>query len=165
MLSGRPVLTFSVHNMHELMTLPDDPRLERARDYTINGEVPYPGGRTYPSRGRERQPLKVGWVYTEYGVFGMPFWAHTDAQMEGLFVYVEGPTMFHAGYLGPSQIDLLEESGSGPIPRDAKFPWWQHIWGWLLPILGLIWFLLWRREDKKAEEEHWADVEQGTGGS
>jgi len=156
-LSGRPVLTFSVHNVHELMTLPDDPRLERVRYYTSNGQVPYPGGRTYPSRARARQPLKLGWVYEEYGVFGMPFWASTDME---LFVYYEGPTMVHAGYLAPSQLALLEEMGSGPIPRDARFPWYQHIWGWLLPILILIWFLLWRREDRARDAAHWGDIEQ-----
>src|ERR1043165_686497 len=103
-LSVRPVLTFSVHNIHELMTLPDDPRLERARSYTWNGEVPYPGGRVYPSRGQGREPLKIGWVYEEYGVFGMPFWASSDMDM---FVYVEGPTMVHAGYLPPAMLDQM----------------------------------------------------------
>jgi hypothetical protein len=156
-LSGRPVLTFGVHNVHELRTLPDDPRLEAARGYTWSGEVPYPDGRFYPSRARERQPLKIGWVYTEYGVFSMPFWAQSDM---GLFLYVEGPGAVRVGYLSPSQIALLEQQGSGPIPQDAGFPWYQHIWGWLLPILVLVWYLLWRREDRAREAALWSDVEQ-----
>jgi hypothetical protein len=155
-LSGRPVLTFSAHQVHEIMTLPDDPRLEEVRRYTWLGEIPYPGGRIYRYRGQQRQPLKIGWVYAEYGVFSMPFWAQSEY---GPFVYVEGAEAIRGAFLSPSQVNMLEERGSGPIPRDFSFPWYQHVWGWLLPILVLAWFLLWRREDRAREAAHWGDDE------
>lgn len=156
LLSGRPVLTYSVNQISELKTLPDDPRLDQMRYLTFEGWMPYPAERIYPNRGGPRQPLRVGWVYSEYGVFGMPFWAQAE---EGLWLYVEQPTAVRFGYLSPGRIERLEELGSGPIPREAGFPWYRHIWGWLLPLLGLIWFLLWRREDRAREAAHWAEIE------
>jgi hypothetical protein len=159
-LSGRPVLSFSIHQVHEIATLPDDPRLEEVRRYTYAGEIPYPAGRVYRYRAEQRQPLKVGWVYSEYGVFSMPFWAQSEG---GPFVYIEGAEAVRGAFLSPSQLTMLEERGSGPLPRDFSFPWYQHVWGWLLPILALIWFLLWRREDRARDAAHWADIEQGGG--
>ena len=105
-------------------------------------------------RGEQRQPLKVGWIYSEYGVFSMPFLAQAEG---GPFVYIEGPEAIRGAFLSPSQLTMLEERGSGPIPRDFSFPWYQHIWGWLLPILALVCFLLWRREDRAREAAHWGD--------
>ena len=154
LFSGRPVFAFSLYQVHEIRTLPDDPRLEDVRSYTRVAEIPWSNGRVRDDLAGQRQPLKLGWVYYDYGILSMPYWAQSGF---GPVVYLEGAYGISFAQLSPSQIGMVEERGSGPIPRDYSFPWYLHIWGWLFPILLLLWLWLWRREDRKREAEHWGE--------
>lgn len=153
LFSGKPVFAFSLYQVHEIRTLPDDPRLEDVRRYAQTAMIPYPNGRVRDDLAG-RQPLKLGWVYYDYGILSMPYWAESGF---GPVVYIEGEYGLDLAQLGPSQIGMLEERGGGSVPRDFSFPWYLHVWGWLFPILLLLWLWLWRREDKKREAAHWGD--------
>jgi hypothetical protein len=153
LFSGRPIAGYGVSVIEEVMVFPDNgPRAEWLRYQTTVGEMPYPNGRPRPSLANTTQPVKLGHVYTEYGILGMPYWAQPDSDL-GMFVYSEGENHIGGTPVDPRRVHLLEEATGVAIPREHSSRWYKHIWGWLFPILFLVWLLLWRREDRKREEE------------
>lgn len=153
LFSGRPIAGYGVSVIEEVMVLPDNaPRAAWLRDQTTVGEMPYPNGRARPWLANTVQPVRLGHVYTEYGIFGMPYWAQPDSDL-GMFVYSEGENHIGGTPVDPRRIQLLETAAGVPIPREHSSLWYKHIWGWLFPILFVTWLLLWRREDRKREEE------------
>ena len=153
LFSGRPIGGYGVSVVEEVMVLPDDaPEAEWLRRQTTVGELPYPNGRPRPWLADETQPVKIGRVYTEYGILGMPYWAQADEEL-GLFIYSEGENHIGGAPINPARLQLLEQAAGVSIPREHSARWYQHVWGWMFPILFLIWLLLWRREDRKREEE------------
>lgn len=153
LFSGRPIAGYGVSVIEEVVVLPDNaPRAAMLRELTTVGEMPYPNGRARPSLANRTQPVKIGRVYTEYGILGMPYWAQADEEL-GLFIYSEGENHIGGAPINPARLQLLDEAAGVSIPRDHSARWYQHVWGWLFPILFLVWLLLWRREDRKREEE------------
>lgn len=156
LFSGRPPLGYSTYVIEEVMTLPDNaPNARLLRYQSTVGVLPYPNGGTRPSLAGTTQPIKIGYVYTEYGILGMPYWAHRDSEI-GMFLYSEQAEHIGGTPMDPDRIHLVEAAAGVSIPREHSTRWYNHIWGWLFPILFVIWLLLWRREDRKREEEHWA---------
>ncbi|HVQ09395.1 MAG TPA: hypothetical protein VMS43_13260 [Allosphingosinicella sp.] len=153
LFSGRPIAGYGVSVIEEDMVLPDNaPRADMLRELTTVGELPYPNGRPRRSLANTTQPVKIGHVYTEYGILGMPYWAQPDGEL-GMFIYSEGENHIGGAPLNPARLQLLEQAAGVSIPREHSSRWYKHIWGWLFPILFVVWLLLWRREDRKREEE------------
>lgn len=153
LFAGRPIAGYGVSVIEEVMVLPDNaPGAEGLRELTTVGELPYPNGRARPWLAGTTQPVKIGYVYTEYGILGMPYWAQADEAL-GIFIYSEGETHIGGAPLNPARLHLLEQAAGVSIPREHSVRWYKHIWGWLFPILFVTWLLLWRREDRKREEE------------
>ncbi|HEV7659574.1 MAG TPA: hypothetical protein VGO55_06980 [Allosphingosinicella sp.] len=153
LFSGRPIAGYGVSVVEEVMVFPDTaPRADWLRRQTTVGELPYPNGRARLWLADTVQPVKLGYVYTEYGIFGMPYWAQPDSEL-GMFVYSEGVDHIGGTPVDPRRIQLLEMASGVSVPREHSSLWYKHIWGWLFPILFLTWLLLWRREDRKREEE------------
>lgn len=154
LFSGRPIGGYGVYVIEEVMELPDNaPRADWLRRQTTVGELPYPNGRPRPWLADATQPVRIGHVYTEYGILGMPYWASRDSEL-GMFLYSEGVDHIGGRPLNdPRRIQQVEEAAGVSIPREHSARWYQHIWGWLFPILFATWLLLWRREDRKREEE------------
>jgi hypothetical protein len=154
LFSGRPIGGYGVSVIEEVMVLPDNaPEAEWLRRQTTVGELAYPNGRPRPWLADEIQPVKIGYVYTEYGIFGMPYWAQADDTL-GLFLYSEGVDHIGGRPLNtPTRIRQVEEAAGVSIPREPGARWYRHVWGWIFPILFVTWLLLWRREDRKREEE------------
>lgn len=155
LFSGRPVFGYGVSVVERELVIPDNPQTEGLRELATVGELPYPNGGIRSGLAGTRQPLRLGYVYTEYGILGMPYWAQLDPAL-GMVLYVETENHINAVPINPQRLDLLERQAGVPIPREHGTRWYNHIWGWLFPILFLVWLFLWRREDGKREEEHWA---------
>jgi hypothetical protein len=153
LFSGRPIAGYGVSIVEEVMVLPDNaPHAAGLRELTTVGELPYPNGRARPWLAGTTQPVRIGYVYTEYGIFGMPYWAQPDEEL-GMFIYAEGENHIGGAPINPARLQLLDQAAGVPIPREHSARWYKHIWGWLFPILFATWLLLWRREDRKREEE------------
>jgi hypothetical protein len=157
LFSGRPVFGYSAYVIEEEMVLPENgPHPDWLRFQTTVGEMPWPNGRSRPSLAGTTNPIKIGHVYNEYGILGMPYWASPDSEM-GLFLYSEQETHIGGTPVDPDRLHFVEEAAGVSIPREQGARWYKHIWGWLFPILLAIWLFLWRREDRKREAEHWGD--------
>lgn len=153
--SGRPPLGYSASVVEYELTIPDNAQTEGLREVATVGELPWPNGGTRPGLAGTRQPLKLGYVYNEYGILSMPYWAQLDPEL-GMVIYVETENHINAAPINPQRLDLLERQAGVAIPREHSTRWYNHVWGWVFPILFLVWLFLWRREDRKREEEHWA---------
>lgn len=162
LFSGRPVFGYSVSVVEEDMVLPENgPHGDWLRFQTTVGVMPYPNGGSRPSLAGTTQPIKIGRVYKEYGILSMPYWAHQDSEMGDLFLYSEQENHIGGTPVALDRLHFVEEAAGISIPREQGARWYKHIWGWLFPVLLLVWLFLWRREDRKREEEHWASDAPG----
>ncbi|MGQ0589593.1 MAG: hypothetical protein ACT4N8_08695 [Sphingosinicella sp.] len=152
----RPWSLTSAPRVAEIDTLPDSPALASVRRYTEigSGTLPYPARRTPFAPGFGPPPLKVGWAYREVSLVGMPLWAYPEG---GLVTYFERPDGIQVALLGPEQAVLLDRiTGRDYARRD--FPWFQYVWGFLLPLGILLWTGLRRRELWRAEERFYEEA-------
>lgn len=156
LFSGRPIFGYGASVVEEVMVIPEGPRSAQLREVASVGELPYPNGGTRSGLAGTRQPLKLGYVDTEYGILGMPYWAQADPQL-GMVLYVETEEHLNAAPIDPRRIDMLQQMAGVPIPREHSTHWYFHIWGWLFPILFFAWLWLWRKEDRAREAEHWGE--------
>lgn len=159
LVSGRPILYYSASVIEDELVVPEE-RTEALRRLLPVVIIPYPNGRVRPSLADTRQPVRLGYVYTEYGFLGMPLWAHLEPDLDTVF-YMEGESGYYAATINnaasnnPARLAYWERETGISIPREHGTRWYNHIWGWLLPVLLLIWFLLRRKEDWEREEAHW----------
>lgn len=110
--------------------LPDDPAFA---GYGPKGEV----------------QLDLGYAYREISVFWMPLWAY---KTDGLVMFAgEGADLA----LSPVNDAVLAQikDATGIDHSGYRFPFWEHLWGWL-PIvgLGLLWMMR-RRAALRREAE------------
>jgi hypothetical protein len=150
----RPIFGYGATVLDETMVIADGPRAGALREMAGMGELPYPNGGTRPGLAETQQPIRLGQAYREYGILGMPYWAVPEPEL-GMMIYVEAPEHINAAPIDPRRIDLLQQMAGVPIPREPAYRWYVHMWGWLFPILFLAWLIVWRREDRAREEEHW----------
>ena len=151
--SGRPWRGYSAPRVAEIATLPDNERLADVRRYTeIGAGVFFHVGGPRPEIAGTRQPVKLGFAYHEYGIFGMPYWVGDEY---GLVTSIDTVPGVQVAGIAPGQIPLLDEMLGAPIAANYRFRWYLHIWGWLFPILIVALILAWRREGRIREEEHW----------
>lgn len=159
LLSNRPLQGYTMYQIEEIATLPDSPDLADVRRYTEIGSGELPHLRGARNVDADEQPLKLGWLYRESGILGLPYWAENVSAMPILYIdYGDG---YRYAGVGPRQVPLLEEKAGRPILRDYEFRWYRHVWGWLFPLaLGLL-ILLWRKEARSREEAEWAAEAEG----
>ena len=149
--SGRPWRGYNMPRIAEIAVLPDDSRTEAVRRYTEIGSGIFPwldGPR--PELAGERQPLRLGYAYVEYGILGMPYGVGDEF---GLVTYFDSPAGIQFGVIAPGQRPLLDEMVGRPLTRDYEFRWYLYVWGWLFPVLFLLWIYLWWREDRQEEQK------------
>ena len=161
LLSNRPLQGYTMYQIEEIATLPDSPELADVRRYTEigSGEIPHLRG-VRDDVDAADQPLKLGWIYRESGILGLPYWAANVSTMPALYIDY-GDRYRYAG-VGPNQVALLEEKAGRPILRDYRFSWQRHVWGWLFPLALALLIWLWRKEARQREAEAWAaEVEAG----
>lgn len=155
LLSNRPLQGYTMYQIEEIATLPDTPELADVRRYTEigAGEIPHlRGGNDDADAGK--QSLKLGWIYQESGILGLPYWAENVSTMPSLYIdYGDG---YRYAGVGPRQVPLLEEKVGRPVLRDYEFHWYRHVWGWLFPLSLALLIVLWRKEARKREEAAWA---------
>jgi hypothetical protein len=162
LLSSRPIGLTDAMRFDEIMTLPDTDRLEPVRRYAMigSGIIPYMPGEAAPPY-RARPPIKVGWTYREISALRMPFYARPQF---GPVTFVDLPEGRQFAELGPEQVALLEELAGQPVASGYGFPWYAHLWGWLVVLVLIGWTLLRRREARIREDAHWASVEVASDG-
>lgn len=148
--SGRPWRGYNMPRVTEIATLPDDERLVPVRRYTEIGSAffPYIGG-PRPELAAERQPLKLGYAYLEYGILGMPY---AVGEEYGLVTYIEEPSGVQVAAITPGQQPLLDELAGRRLSQDYRFAWYRYVWGWLFAFSFALWIWLWRREDRQEEQ-------------
>ena len=162
LLTNRPLQGYSMYQIDEIGTLPDTPALADVRRYTEigAGEIPHLRGAS-DDVDPSRQPLKLGWIYRESGILGLPYWAENVSTLPSLYID-HGDGYRYAG-VGPRQVPLLEEKAGRPVLRDYEFHWYRHVWGWLFPLSLALLIMLWRKEALAREEAAWtADPEAET---
>jgi len=117
-----------------LGVLGDSPALGQFHAATLasEAELPYPPGATPPAGP---QPLRVGLAYREVSLFALPLWAYPEP---GLVTYVERPADIQAHVLDPDQVAALD-GATGAAYSQTRFPWYLHIWGWLLLVGIIVW--------------------------
>jgi hypothetical protein len=133
-----------------IATLPEKPELQPVRRDTEIGSdlLPYASER---SRDAVREPgaLRLGYSYREVSLFGMPFWAYEEF---GLVTYLEKPGGYQIGLLNPAKLRIIEDAAGRPYSGHV-FALHRHLWGWLLVIGFIAWFVARRREDEKRRQK------------
>jgi len=104
----------------------------RAATEASDARLPYPI-RAAPRPAVTRPALKVGFAYREVSLFGMPLWAYPEP---GLITYLERPADMQALVLSPAQVTALG-AVTGRDYSKVRFPWYLHVWGWLL-LAGIV---------------------------
>jgi len=155
-LTDRSWKLASAPRIAELGTLDETPALAPLRAATEASEqvLPYPPNGPLPAIAG-RQPLKAGLAYREVSLFGLPLWAYSEP---GLATYLERPRDMRALPLDPEQAAALD-AATGYAYSEVRFAWWLHIWGWLLPILILVWTKARSIDIGKVEERELAQGE------
>lgn len=154
LLSNRPLQGYTMYQIEEIATLPDSPELADVRRYTEIGAGEIPHLRGARNVDADEQPLKLGWLYRESGILGLPYWAENVSTMPALYIDY-GDAYRYAG-VGPRQVPLLEQKAGRPVLRDYQFHWYRHVWGWMFPLALALLIWLWRKEARAREEEEWA---------
>lgn len=157
-VTNRPLSGYSMFQIEEIATLPDTPELADVRRYTQigSGFIPHMRGSGTPPAGVP--PLKVGWVYQERGIMGLPYWA-SDVST-GPSLYFDTGRGYQIAGVAPGQVALLEQKAGSPILTGYSFNGWRYMWGWLFPLTLLLLAWLWVRERKAAEDARWAYEQQ-----
>jgi hypothetical protein len=150
LFSGRPWRGYNMPRVTPIAVLEDSPRLADVRHYTEIGPgiFPYIGG-PRPELAETRQPLRLGYAYVEYGIFGLPYWVGEEY---GMVTYLETSAGVQVAAITPGQVPLLDEMIGAPTASGYHFRWYLYIWGWPLLILFVAWVWTWRREDLSEEE-------------
>lgn len=133
-LTDRSWKLASAPRVSEIEVLPDTPAFAAVRAATEADGAPL----AYPIRGTPppaaaRPALKLGYAYREVSLFGMPLWAYPEP---GLVTYLEQPAAMRALVLSPEQVTALGAL-TGRDHAQVSFPWYLHLWGWLL-LVGII---------------------------
>jgi len=133
-LTDRSWKLASAPRVSEVNVLPETAALApvRAATEASDARLPYPVRGT-PPPAIARPPLKVGFAYREVSLFGMPLWAYPEP---GLITYLERPADMKALVLSPEQVTALGALTGRDYARH-RFPWYLHLWGWLL-LVGII---------------------------
>ena len=154
-VTNRPLSGYKMMQVEEIATLPDTPELADVRLYAQNrpyGFIPHMRGSGAAPAGTP--PLKVGWVYEERGIMGLPYWASVIST--GPSLYFDTGTGYQLAGVAPGQVALLEQKAGSPVLTGYKFSGWRYMWGWLFPLTLLLLAWLWLRERRAAEDAHWA---------
>lgn len=160
LLSNRPMTGYGMLRIEEIATLPDTPELADVRRYTQigSGFIPHMRGHRPPGPGTP--PLKLGWVYEEYGILSLPYWASNAST--GPKLYFDTGYGYPVAGVTPRQIPLLEQKAGSPILSGYSFAWYRHVWGWVFPLSLVLLVWLWLRERRAEEEAHWGYDETAT---
>jgi hypothetical protein len=150
-LSDRPYALTSNPRVDEILLLPDDPRLEPLRREIQWGDSLYPYiSATAQARAAESPPkLKFGWTYREWNMLSMPFAAYGES---GFAAFLEMRGGIKLALADEETRRLIEEVIGRDPTSGYAFPWYRHIWGWLI-IAGLaLWQLLSLSEIARAKK-------------
>ena len=159
-VTNRPLSGYKMLQIEEIATLPDTPELADVRRYTQigSGNIPHLRGNRTPT---VNPPLKVGWVYEESGIMGLPYWA-SDVSTGPSLYYDTGYGYQIAG-VAPGQVALLEQKAGSPVLTGYSFSGWRYMWGWLFPLTLILLAWLWVRERNAAEDAHWRFDQESDG--
>lgn len=103
-----------------------------------------------PDNRRRTTPTMLGYSMREVSLLGMPLIAYPDA---GFVLYVENARDFSMKLLDADGRARVDAMAGHPVGRDYVFPFWQYVWGWLLPILLAAWVWIWLRgRDRRRAE-------------
>jgi hypothetical protein len=117
-----------------------------------------PGLLPYTARQRGNRALEptaaparpqVGFSYRELSILRMPIWAYED---QGLVAYSEERDGYYYVPLDEEQSAALDRI-TGSRHSDYRFPFWEHLWGWLLLVGLIVWTFLHLRAGAKLEEQ------------
>lgn len=140
----------SLPRVQEIETLPTGPEMAGFLEATQASaeELAYPPHAAPPEASSGVPPLKVGIAYREVSLFGMPLWAYPEP---GLVTYVERPAHMRVLVLSPEQQSALDQAGGKAYSR-VRFPWYFHLWGWLLLVGVIAWTKARSIDTRRAEE-------------
>lgn len=105
---------------------------------------------------RDRPPMpRIGYSYRELSILRVPIWGHAD---QGIVLFLEMPEGYYFVPLDEAQVRALDRV-LGTSYADYRFPFWEHLWGWLF-LLGLIvWTILHLRAGARLAEEETGEGE------
>ena len=151
-LSDRPWSLTSAPRVREIAALPDRPDLAAVRRYTEMGSGMWPRLAGDPSIADSDRRIRLGWSYRELGILRMPLLASRE---EGFVTYVDVPGGVQFALLNRDQVALIDRALGTDHANAYRFPWWEYLWGWTAVALLGLWFLLYRREARRAEDARW----------
>ena len=151
-LSDRPWSLTSAPRVREIAILPDTPELAAVRRYTEAGSGMWPRLPGDPSIADSDRRIRLGWSYRELGILRMPLLASRE---EGFVTYVDVPGGVQFALLSRDQVALIDRVLGTNHADSYRFPWWAYLWGWTAVFLLGLWFLLSRREARRAEDARW----------
>ena len=150
-LTDRSWKLASLPRMRELATLQSGPALAEfvAATQASGDRLDYPPRAAPRAPAPGAPPLKAGIAYREVTLFGMPLWAYPEP---GLVTYYERPDHMQVLVIPPDERATLDEA-TGMAYSQVRFPWYFHLWGWILPLLILLWTKARAVDIRRAEEE------------
>jgi hypothetical protein len=148
-LTDRSWKLASAPRVSEVEVLPEAPAFApvRAATEAEGAALAYPIRGT-PPPAAARPALKLGYAYREVSLFGMPLWAYPEP---GLVTYLERPAAMQALVLSPEQVAALGTL-TGRDYAQLGFPWYLHLWGWLLLVGIIVWTKARSIDIRRAEE-------------
>ena len=150
-LSERPFGLTSSPRLDEIAVLPDDPRLAELRRQIQWGDslYPYVSPKAQAEAAQAPTRLKFGWTYREWSMLGMPFAAYAES---GFAAYLEMRGGIKLALIDEDLRGLIEQVTGRDLEADYDFPWYRHIWGWLIVAVLAVWQVLSLREIKRAKK-------------
>ena len=149
-----PLLRTDAPAVHHIEDLPPDTnfvRLQFVLDYSGGVIMPVKGGPD-PEKGEKPTLPAIGYSYREMSMLGLPFFAYKEY---GIGLYSRGHNSIDFTPLDLDKIDVLENVMGTKLARTRGyfFPFWMHIWGWLVLAIGLGWaWWEWRDAERRKDE-------------
>ena len=148
--SDRPLGLTSNPRIDEIAVLSDDPRLADLRRQIQWGDSLYP---YISAKAQARAPkpprLKFGWTYREWNMLSMPFAAYDEA---GFAAFLEMRGGIKLALADEETRRLIEEVIGRDPTTGYAFPWYRHIWGWLIVVGLALWQVLSLSEIARAKK-------------
>lgn len=153
-LHPRPLMRTDAPGVHHLQDLPPNADFAKLKRFMAYSGVMMPvlGARKVVRLDEDATSPALGYSYREVSMLGLPFAAYTEY---GVGLYTRSDSHINFVPLDADYIALLEKETGAPLAstRGYMFPFWLHIWGWLVGAIGIAWaWWEWRDAERRKDE-------------